>query len=138
MDTLKWLLDHDTSGTAVKVTDEVGGTPAHDAADNGELECLTLLVQRGANIFAEDLNKATPYLLGLESGNDAVKTYLRNLAMSLGTFIHKHTILLQSGSYTMNIQGSNNCVHNRDFIISELNLIQTLCKLLNWDHRACS
>ena len=25
--------------------------------------------------------------------------------------------------------------HNKDFIISELNLIQTLCKLLIWDHR---
>ena len=37
----------------------------------------------------------------------------------------------------MNIQDTN-CVHNRDFIISELNLIQTLCKLLNWDHRAYS
>ena len=30
----------------------------------------------------------------------------------------------------MNIQRTKNCVHNRDFIISELNLIQTLCKLL--------
>ncbi|KAI6653265.1 Deleted in malignant brain tumors 1 protein-like isoform X2 [Oopsacas minuta] len=84
VDTLRWLLDHDTSGTGVKVTDEVGGTPAHDAADNGELECLTLLVERGASIFAEDLNKATPYILGLESGNDDVKSYLRKLAMSLG------------------------------------------------------
>ena len=78
------MLDHDTSKTGVKVTDEVGGTPAHDAADNGELECLTLLVERGADIFAEDLNKATPYLLGLECGNDEVKSYLRKLAMSLG------------------------------------------------------
>ena len=68
------------------MTDEVGGTPAHDAADNGELECLKFLVDRGADIFAEDLNKATPYLLGLESGNDAVKSYLRKLALSLGSY----------------------------------------------------
>ena len=68
------------------MTDEVGGTPAHDAADNGELECLKFLVDRGADIFAEDLNKATPYLLGLESGNDAVKSYLRKLALTLGSY----------------------------------------------------
>ena len=33
----------------------------------------------------------------------------------------------------MNIQGTENCVHNRD-IISELNAIQTRCKLFHWDH----
>ena len=84
MDTLRWLLDNDPSGTGVKVTDEMGGTPAHDAADNGELECLRLLVDKGANCFADDLNKATPYSLGMESGNDEMKVYLKKLSISLG------------------------------------------------------
>jgi ankyrin repeat protein len=51
---LKWLLSTRKGKKAVKVTDNEGGTPAHDAADNGQTDCLRLLVDNGADLHVKD------------------------------------------------------------------------------------
>ena len=77
----------------------------------------------------------------LQTWYNEMGTYCTNpdaVTMLVGNKTDRKVCNVISGYFIMNIQGTRNCVHNRDFIISELNLIQTLCKLLNWDHRACS
>lgn len=52
-DILEWFLE--ASGShLVDLQDAYGGTPAHDAAEYRHLECLKLLVQHGADVYALD------------------------------------------------------------------------------------
>ena len=53
--------------------------------------------------------------------------------MTMSAIVHIRHVLL-----VLIFKEGNFCSYWRDFIISELNLIQTLFKLLNWDHRAWS
>uniref|UniRef100_A0A7I4AG32 DOG1 domain-containing protein n=1 Tax=Physcomitrium patens TaxID=3218 RepID=A0A7I4AG32_PHYPA len=58
--------------------DYEGRTPLHLAAGKGHLECVALLVERGAEINVKDNDGVTPLLDALKGGHDEAAKFLRN------------------------------------------------------------
>ncbi|KAM4574220.1 espin-like protein [Fundulus diaphanus] len=54
-----------------------GGTPLHDAAENGELECCKILLANGANPTDEDIDGFTAADLAEYNGHSECARYLR-------------------------------------------------------------
>uniref|UniRef100_H2UPJ9 Espin n=1 Tax=Takifugu rubripes TaxID=31033 RepID=H2UPJ9_TAKRU len=72
---LSWLLLH---GGEI-VTDSWGGTPLHDAAENGELECCQILVVNGVDLGIKDQDGFTGADLAEYNGHSQCAKYLRTV-----------------------------------------------------------
>ncbi|KAK7878640.1 hypothetical protein WMY93_030476 [Mugilogobius chulae] len=72
---LSWLLLH---GGEI-VTDNWGGTPLHDAAENGELECCQILVVNGVDLGIRDQDGFTAADLAEYNGHPQCAKYLRTV-----------------------------------------------------------
>uniref|UniRef100_A0A674JS28 WH2 domain-containing protein n=1 Tax=Terrapene triunguis TaxID=2587831 RepID=A0A674JS28_9SAUR len=72
---LSWLLLHGGEIT----TDRWGGTPLHDAAENGELECCQILVVNGVNLGLRDQDGYTAADLADYNGHSHCAKYLRTV-----------------------------------------------------------
>nr|KAF6294270.1 espin [Pipistrellus kuhlii] len=72
---LSWLLLHGGDISA----DLWGGTPLHDAAENGELECCQILVVNGAELDVRDRDGYTPADLSDYNGHSHCTRYLRTV-----------------------------------------------------------
>ncbi|XP_010848501.1 PREDICTED: espin, partial [Bison bison bison] len=72
---LSWLLLH---GGEI-VADLWGGTPLHDAAENGELECCQILVVNGAELDVRDRDGYTAADLADYNGHSHCTRYLRTV-----------------------------------------------------------
>uniref|UniRef100_A0A8C6UAA0 Espin n=1 Tax=Neogobius melanostomus TaxID=47308 RepID=A0A8C6UAA0_9GOBI len=72
---LSWLLLH---GGEI-VTDNWGGTPLHDAAENGELECCQVLVVNGVDLGIRDQDGFTAAELAEYNGHPQCAKYLRTV-----------------------------------------------------------
>uniref|UniRef100_A0A8C5LBV9 Espin n=1 Tax=Jaculus jaculus TaxID=51337 RepID=A0A8C5LBV9_JACJA len=72
---LSWLLLHGGEITL----DLWGGTPLHDAAENGELECCQILVVNGAELHIRDHDGYTPADLSDYNGHNHCTRYLRTV-----------------------------------------------------------
>uniref|UniRef100_A0A8C3JLR0 Uncharacterized protein n=1 Tax=Calidris pygmaea TaxID=425635 RepID=A0A8C3JLR0_9CHAR len=72
---LSWLLLHGGEIT----TDSWGGTPLHDAAENGELECCQILVVNGADLSVRDQDGYTAADLADYNGHSHCAQYLRTV-----------------------------------------------------------
>uniref|UniRef100_A0A8C8VNQ4 Espin n=1 Tax=Pelusios castaneus TaxID=367368 RepID=A0A8C8VNQ4_9SAUR len=72
---LSWLLLHGGEIT----TDHWGGTPLHDAAENGELECCQILVVNGVNLGLRDQDGYTAADLAEYNGHSHCAKYLRTV-----------------------------------------------------------
>ncbi|CAM5167229.1 unnamed protein product [Eretmochelys imbricata] len=72
---LSWLLLHGGEIT----TDQWGGTPLHDAAENGELECCQILVVNGVNLGLRDQDGYTAADLADYNGHSHCAKYLRTV-----------------------------------------------------------
>ncbi|XP_067384722.1 espin isoform X3 [Channa argus] len=72
---LSWLLLH---GGEI-VTDNWGGTPLHDAAENGELECCQILVVNGVDLGIRDQDGFTAADLAEYNGHSQCAKYLRTV-----------------------------------------------------------
>jgi hypothetical protein len=59
-------------------TDYEGRTPLHLAAGKGHLDCITLLVERGAEVNVKDNDGQSPLLNALKGGHDKAVKILRN------------------------------------------------------------
>ena len=70
---VRQLLDE---GTDVNQQDEHGWTALNWAAGQGNLEVVTLLVQREANLFKTGTDQRTPYLIALAAGREQVARFL--------------------------------------------------------------
>ncbi|XP_061074745.1 espin-like protein [Conger conger] len=78
---LSWLLLH---GGEI-VSDCWGGTPLHDAAENGELECCQILVVNGVDLGFRDKDGFTAADLAEYNGHAQCAKYLRTVEnMSVG------------------------------------------------------
>ena len=65
------------SGGDVNQADEQGWTPLNFAAGKGDLRMVTLLVEKGADIFKVGRDRRTPYMIALAAGRVSVVKYLR-------------------------------------------------------------
>eukprot|EP00117_Sycon_ciliatum_P034988 scpid52970/ scgid2256/ Espin; Ectoplasmic specialization protein len=74
---LIWLLTQEECANSVDTVDKSGSTPAHDAAENGELECLQVLVSHGADITLKDNEGYTPYDLSFHGEHDECAAFLK-------------------------------------------------------------
>uniref|UniRef100_A0A673YTA5 Espin n=1 Tax=Salmo trutta TaxID=8032 RepID=A0A673YTA5_SALTR len=72
---LSWLLLH---GGEI-ITDSWGGTPLHDAAENGELECCQILVVNGVDLGIRDQDGFSAADLAEYNGHAQCAKYLRNV-----------------------------------------------------------
>ncbi|CAB1329531.1 unnamed protein product, partial [Coregonus sp. 'balchen'] len=72
---LSWLLLH--SGEII--TDSWGGTPLHDAAENGELECCQILVVNGVDLGIRDQDGFSAADLAEYNGHAQCAKYLRTV-----------------------------------------------------------
>ncbi|XP_077460515.1 espin isoform X2 [Stigmatopora argus] len=72
---LSWLLLH---GGEI-VTDNWGGTPLHDAAENGELECCQILVVNGVDLGIRDQDGFSGADLAEYNGHFQCAKYLRTV-----------------------------------------------------------
>ncbi|CAG6021251.1 unnamed protein product [Menidia menidia] len=72
---LSWLLLH---GGEI-VTDHWGGTPLHDAAENGELECCQILVVNGVDLGIKDQDGFTGADLAEYNGHTQCAKYLHTV-----------------------------------------------------------
>src|SRR5262245_42264799 len=65
------------AGADVNQQDEQGWTPLNWAAGKGKLEIVTLLVNRGADVFKVGRDQRTPYLIALAAGQAETARFLR-------------------------------------------------------------
>ncbi|XP_058858117.1 espin-like isoform X5 [Acipenser ruthenus] len=72
---LSWLLLHGGEITS----DHWGGTPLHDAAENGELECCQILVVNGVDLGIRDHDGFSAADLAEYNGHTQCAKYLRNV-----------------------------------------------------------
>jgi uncharacterized protein len=73
VDLAKWLLDN---GADANIRDEDGDTPLHQCED---AECAKLLIEAGADLFAENGEGKVPYVVAKEDHRKDVADYLAKL-----------------------------------------------------------
>lgn len=77
------------SGANVNAKGLDNDTPLHDAASNGHLKLIKLLVERGADIHAKNSKGKTP----LDVASSAIEPYLLNPSLPLpGEFLVLNSI----------------------------------------------
>uniref|UniRef100_A0A3B3C3S2 Uncharacterized protein n=1 Tax=Oryzias melastigma TaxID=30732 RepID=A0A3B3C3S2_ORYME len=72
-----WILDKLLCMGSKVMEDYWGGTPLHDAAENGELECCKVLLVNGANPADKDIDGFTAADLAEYNGHSECARYLR-------------------------------------------------------------
>ncbi|XP_072281887.1 espin-like isoform X3 [Pyxicephalus adspersus] len=93
---LSWLLLHGGDMS----TDKFGGTPLHDAAENGELECCQILVVNGVKLGIKDNDGYTAADLAEYNGHMHCAKYLRTVEnMSV-----EHRVLSRDPSADMELK----------------------------------
>uniref|UniRef100_A0A3B3IAZ1 Uncharacterized protein n=1 Tax=Oryzias latipes TaxID=8090 RepID=A0A3B3IAZ1_ORYLA len=65
-----------------------GGTPLHDAAENGELECCKVLLVNGANPADKDIDGFTAADLAEYNGHSKCARYLRGIERTVSPLVH--------------------------------------------------
>jgi uncharacterized protein len=65
------------SGVDVNQTDEQGWTPLNWAAGKGDINAVSLLVEKGADVAKVGRDQRTPYMIALAAGRVDVVRYLR-------------------------------------------------------------
>uniref|UniRef100_A0A3P9HDQ9 Uncharacterized protein n=1 Tax=Oryzias latipes TaxID=8090 RepID=A0A3P9HDQ9_ORYLA len=65
-----------------------GGTPLHDAAENGELECCKVLLVNGANPADKDIDGFTAADLAEYNGHSKCARYLRGIERNVSPLVH--------------------------------------------------
>ncbi|XP_064861632.1 espin-like isoform X2 [Oncorhynchus nerka] len=112
---LSWLLLH---GGEI-ITDSWGGTPLHDAAENGELECCQILVVNGVDLGIRDQDgfssadlaeynghvQCAKYLCTVENMSVAHRVLSRDPSADL-EYSKQHDMGLSSPNNTMSSAGS--------------------------------
>ncbi|XP_046896988.1 espin [Hypomesus transpacificus] len=93
---LSWLLLH---GGEI-ITDSWGGTPLHDASENGELECCQILVVNGVDLGIRDQDGFSAADLAEYNGHGQCAKYLRTVENMLMKPMMKQHI--------KNVETSNN------------------------------
>ncbi|XP_077080678.1 espin isoform X4 [Siphateles boraxobius] len=91
---LSWLLLH---GGEI-VTDSWGGTPLHDAAENGELECCQILVVNGVDLGLRDQDGFSAADLAEYNGHQQCAKYLRTVENMLSSQSVEHRVLSRDPS----------------------------------------
>ncbi|XP_046569380.1 espin-like [Haliotis rubra] len=79
---LQYLLGIPNIGDLLRVTDAFDRNPAHDAAENGFVECLRMLVEAGISLYLPDKDGETPLSLAMRSGNPKCVLFARAVADS--------------------------------------------------------
>ncbi|XP_071105248.1 espin-like [Haliotis cracherodii] len=79
---LQYLLEIPNIGDLLRVTDAFDRNPAHDAAENGFVECLRMLVEAGISLYLPDKDGETPLSLAMRSGNPKCVLFARAVADS--------------------------------------------------------
>ncbi|XP_069598032.1 espin-like [Ranitomeya imitator] len=93
---LSWLLLHGGDMS----TDNFGGSPLHDAAENGELECCQILVVNGVKLGIKDHDGYTAADLAEYNGHTHCAKYLRTVEnMSV-----EHRVLSRDPSADMELK----------------------------------
>uniref|UniRef100_A0A3Q2CT17 Uncharacterized protein n=1 Tax=Cyprinodon variegatus TaxID=28743 RepID=A0A3Q2CT17_CYPVA len=72
------------------IKDFWGGTPLHDAAENGELECCKILLANGANPTDEDIDGFTAADLAEYNGHSECARYLRAIEKNVRLLSHSY------------------------------------------------
>ncbi|XP_049341506.1 espin isoform X8 [Astyanax mexicanus] len=97
---LSWLLLH---GGEI-ITDGWGGTPLHDAAENGELECCQILVVNGVDLGIRDQDGFTAADLAEYNGHPQCAKYLRtveNMRAVCNILSVEHRVLSRDPSHDL-------------------------------------
>jgi len=102
----------------------VGGhTPLHMAAERGELDCVKLLVEHGANMGARDFNNYTPFHLASMHSQHEVASFLNPspqeepVKISAEEFVwrwgqdYRNTALRVANNTFGNLSGPSMCVN---------------------------
>eukprot|EP00117_Sycon_ciliatum_P043801 scpid51278/ scgid31667/ Espin; Ectoplasmic specialization protein len=77
---LEWILSLPKIGEQARnTTDLDGGTPAHDAADNGQLQCLVILKAHGADMSATDNDGFTAVDLAVNSTDSKCREWAADM-----------------------------------------------------------
>uniref|UniRef100_A0A665UQR9 Espin like a n=1 Tax=Echeneis naucrates TaxID=173247 RepID=A0A665UQR9_ECHNA len=81
------------------IKDYWGGTPLHDAAENGEIECCKILLANQANLSDEDIDGFTAAALAEYSGHYECASYLRAMEKNVSSLFSISSIFLLKCSY---------------------------------------
>ncbi|XP_065199238.1 uncharacterized protein LOC135830940 [Sycon ciliatum] len=85
MQLLLWFFDtHPEPGALARLCDNADTTPAHDAAEFGQVEALKLLLRHGADLFATDQDGASPYSLATDHQGEEIDEFVTHYARSQG------------------------------------------------------
>ncbi|CAI8009295.1 Espin [Geodia barretti] len=78
-DILRYLLENVENKNDVNALDHIHATPAHDAAEYGQMESMLLLLKNGADITIKDTENKTPYDLAMEQSHPEVAAMIADL-----------------------------------------------------------
>ncbi|XP_065199242.1 uncharacterized protein LOC135830945 isoform X2 [Sycon ciliatum] len=82
---LRWFFDtHPEPNVLARLCDNADATPAHDAAEFGQVEALKLLLRHGADLFARDQDGASPYSLATDHQGEEIDKFVTHYAKSHG------------------------------------------------------
>ena len=84
------------NGSAINAKDSNGDTALTRAVINQDQECAKLLLDHGADLFVENHNGKSPWIIALESNDDNFIHFLRtyqppNKNPILSTSLYNHT-----------------------------------------------
>uniref|UniRef100_A0A3B5BCJ1 Espin like a n=1 Tax=Stegastes partitus TaxID=144197 RepID=A0A3B5BCJ1_9TELE len=79
------------------IKDYWGGTPLHDAAENGELECCEILLANQANPSDQDIDGFAAADLAEYNGHYECARYLRAMEKNVSSLPHLHCLLFSKG-----------------------------------------
>nr|KAG5703167.1 hypothetical protein BaRGS_027332 [Batillaria attramentaria] len=77
---LRYLLETPDRREMLGVADMYDRTPAHDAAENGHVECLQLLAEQGVSLYLPDKDGETALSMAMRSANPQCVMFARALA----------------------------------------------------------
>jgi uncharacterized protein len=89
------------SGADVNQQDEQGWTPLNWVAGKGDLACVRLLLERGADVFKVGRDQRTPYKIALAAGHPEVVKVLRGAEEKAGEGRSSRSERLYSRAYPL-------------------------------------
>eukprot|EP00117_Sycon_ciliatum_P017810 scpid11783/ scgid16660/ Espin; Autosomal recessive deafness type 36 protein; Ectoplasmic specialization protein len=80
---LRWFFDtHPEPNVLARLCDNADATPAHDAAEFGQVDALKLLLRHGADLYATDRDGASPYSLATGQPGEEIDEFVTQYASS--------------------------------------------------------